>query len=115
MGSNCTIVGLNVMDVDPHGNGGLAKVVGGGPKHNNVTIRFISKPGEAMLFHVIVTGYCLNNYAPSFGWAEPLRSYNRYQYNASNITSNTYNGSATRFANYTLPAVSPNAPWWHLW
>lgn len=113
------IAGLNIMDVDPYGNGGLAKVIGGGVKSNNVTIRFTSKPGEAMLFRVTLTGYCSNNYAANqpYGWAEPLRSYSRYNYNASNSSSNIYNSNAMRFANYSLPAVAApsQVSWWQFW
>lgn len=115
MSSRCMIAGVNVADVDPYGKGGLAKFLGGGVNHNNVTIRFTSKPGEGMLFRVVVTGYCLKNYSPnqSYGWAEPLRSYSPYHYNATNTTSNnSYN-------NYNHPnaitAAPPNKPWWHFW
>lgn len=118
MDSDCTIAGVNVMDIDLYGNGGLAKVIGGGLKQNNVTIRFTSKPGEAILFRVTVTGYCSKNYAANqpYGWAEPLRSYGRY--NASSNSSNIYNNSsAMRFANYSLPGIAASAqvPWWHFW
>lgn len=123
MSPRCMIAGVNVADVDPYGKGGLAKVLAGGVNHNNVTIRFTSKPGEAMLFHVVVTGYCLRNYSPNqpYGWAEPLHSYSSYQYNATtNSTGSTSrNHSATHFANYNHPnavsAAPPNKPWWQFW
>lgn len=113
------IAGVDVADVDPYGKGGLVKLLSGGVNHNNITVRFISKPGEAMLFRVLVTGYCLNSYSPnqSYGWAEPLRSYSPYHYNATNAnaTSNrSYNISATHFDNYNQPAQR-NKPWWQFW
>lgn len=103
------IAGVNVEDVDPYGKGGLAKVIAGGVNHNNVTIRFTSKPGEAMLFHVIVTGYCLNNHSPnqSYGWAEPLRSYSPNHNNPTNSTN--YNQPPT------TTTAPPKKPWWHFW
>lgn len=117
------ISGVTVADVDPFGKGGLAKIIGGGLNKNNVTIRFTSKPGEAMLFRVVVTGYCLNSYQPnqSFGWAEPLRSFSRFHYNAShpfynNSMDSIYNNSAMHHP--PPPATSeapPKKPWWHFW
>lgn len=106
------------MDIDPYGNGGLAKVLGGGLNHNNVTIRFTSKPGEAMLFRVVVTGYCLKNYSPnqSYGWAQPLHSYSRYHYNDTNSTiSSLYNNSANYNQSIATTAGPANKPWWHFW
>lgn len=107
------ISGVNVMDVDPYGNGGLAKVISGGLNHSNVTIRFTSQPGEAMIFHVVVTGYCLKNYTPSqsYGWAEPLRSYSPYHYNNSDL----YNNSANYKSIATSNSIPPSKPWWHFW
>lgn len=110
------IAGVDVKDVDPYGKGGLAKVVSGGVNHNNITVRFTSRPGEAMLFRILVTGYCLKSYSPnqSFGWAEPLRSYNPYQYNVTNANANgKYNQSATAATAGT--AAPSDKPWWHFW
>lgn len=125
--SRCMIAGVDVADVDPYGKGGLVKLVSGGVNHNNITVRFTSQPGEAMLFRVLVTGYCLNGYSPnqSYGWAEPLRSYSPYNYNATNANATSpYNISATHFADYNQPssattaattAAPRNKPWWHFW
>lgn len=112
------ITGANVMDVDPYGNGGLAKVIHGGLNQNDITIRFTSKPGEAMLFNIVVTGYCLKNYSPnqSYGWAEPLHSYSPYHYyNATNSSSNLYNNSANYNQTHATTNAPPNKPWWHFW
>lgn len=49
------------MDTDRFGKGGLAKIIDGGRNTNNVTINFISKPGEAMQFNVTLNGYCVKN------------------------------------------------------
>lgn len=114
IGTRCVISGVNVMDVDPYGNGGLAKVIDGGLNHSNVTIRFTSKPGEAMLFHVLVSGYCLKNYSPSqsYGWAEPLHSYSPYHYNDSNLYTNDVNHNNQSIATIVTPL---DKPWWHFW
>lgn len=115
------IAGVDVADVDPYGKGGLVKMVSGGVNHNNITVRFTSKPGEAMLFRILVTGYCLKSYPPnqSYGWAEPLRSNSPYHYDNATNANTTYNGSYNISANYSQPATTTaaprNKPWWHFW
>lgn len=121
-GSSCFITGVTVFDADRYNRGGLAQIVGGGLHQNNVTINFISKPGEYMLFTVIIYGYCVQNIsqpaithesntlhanpinisqpiAPSYGW---------------NVQSNlsTLNSTDVLVQNIT---TSSNHPWWHFW
>lgn len=112
------IAGVDVTDIDPYGKGGLAKVVSGGLNHNNITVRFTSKPGEAMLFRVLVTGYCLKSYSPnqSYGWAEPLRSYSPFHYNATNAnTTNNSSYNQPADAADASTAAQRNKAWWHFW
>lgn len=118
------IAGVNVMDVEPFGNGGLAKLISGGPNHANVTIRFTSKPGKDMIFRIIITGYC--SYAPNqpytYGKAEPLQSYNPHTTtDNSAIDSNFHHARTSTPSTDQQPATvsSAAAPakksWWKFW
>lgn len=116
------ITGVNVMDIDQYGKGGLAQVIGGGLNQNNVTIRFTSKPGEAMLFRIVVNGYCVKTYTADqgFAWAEPVRSNSSYHYNASSHSNNigiNSNNNAMNALNHPKPAATGSVikSWWHFW
>lgn len=115
--TECLITGVRVLDADRYGKGGLVKIVDGGLHRNNVTINFCSKPGEAMLYNIILNGICAKNQpneshiqaihtnpTPSYGW-------NVQPANVSS-TMSTFNSSSVLVQNITSPS---NKPWWHFW
>lgn len=105
--SHCFITGVKVIDIEPYGNGGLAKIVNGGPRENHVTINFTSKPGEPMLFRVINTGYCVRNFPPRGNGANSI--------NNNTITYGWNVPSNVSIHNSTMTNHNTTSPWWQFW
>ncbi|XP_031640096.1 uncharacterized protein LOC116352033 [Contarinia nasturtii] len=112
--SDLWLAGIRVMDADRFGKGGLVKIVDGGLHQTYVTINFCSKPGESMLYTIILNAVYMRNNSyqqnaiqkaaptnpsPSYGWIQP-----------TNIS--TFNRSSVLVQNLTSPS---NSPWWHFW
>lgn len=122
-------------DIEPYGRGGLAKIIGGGPHQYSVTVNFSSKTGYAMLFRIILTGYCMdknnspspspylgrnwntgnsiNNHAPNtsnatYGWAIPSnQTFHNSSSSYTNIT-NAYGFSSPYNSTYNSTALAQN-------
>lgn len=124
------VMGVRVMDCERFGNGGLAKIVGGGTSRESVSVNMVSKPGQPMCFRIEITGYCLKPITPAPGWIYPGQQQmdrgraitnDRYNFFANNTRSLIYNNNRTMYPqtspvylkNYTQPA--PSRPWWHFW
>lgn len=118
------ITGVRVFDMDRFGKGGLAKIIDGGLHQDHATINFISKPGEPMLFTVIINGYCVQNHqiqsnannvqqANPINYREPVATPPMYGWIPPLNDSLNDNSSSVVIQNITTPSNSSN--WWHFW